>query len=393
MRRTFWLTLLAGILLVSAACGDTSPTADDIIDSTIQAVQSISDYQASVDLSFTAPESGELSMDVVTSGSLTMAMLGGEPPQFRGDVTESTLNVFPEGTIVVFASTSYLYDPAQDTLFTASQGRGGNASQLYRLPLLFLNTMNDMVQTLTSSGVDRTLEGEEDMHGFTTYKIVATPNADAASSPLAEGESLTVWVDKESSLPVQITSSNTEGEQTLSVTSMEVNAGIDESVFTVEPPEGAAVVDMTEPEPVADLEEASDLAGFAAPTPGYLPESLPTDPSTVEFQQTPLGNMISQTYATQLEGETSPDGSPATGAVHISALNATNGLPEQLPAALPPGANTSTVDVNGAEGLLLSIGEGQATLSWQQEDTVYIVRGSGFGQDEVVQVAENLTTQ
>jgi hypothetical protein len=301
--------------------------------------------------------------------------------------------MFPEDTIAVFAPTSYLYDPAQETLFTASQGRGGNASQLYRLPLLFLSTMNEAVQTLTSSAVEQTLAGEEDIHGFSTYKIEATPAADAPRSPLAEGESLTVWIDQESNLPVQITSSSAEGEQTLSVTSMAVNAGVDESVFTVEPPDGAAVVDMTEPETVASLEEASDLADFTAPTPGYLPDSLPADPTTVEFQQTPIGSMITQIYATELEGETSAEGGPATGSVHISALNATNGLPEQLPTALPPGANTSTVDVNGAEGLLLSIGDGQATLSWQQEDTVYIVRGSGFGQEEVVQVAENLTVQ
>lgn len=380
-----------------AAAGDASAgtpaSAQAVVEQTVQAFQALQDYTGAVTISFSEPQAGELSMDVALKGSLAIGLLGGEPPMFRGDVTASNLSTLPEGTIAIFGPTSYLYNPTQQIVYSAQRDRSGSGSQLYRLPLMFLSSMNQALQILTSPAVNQTVAGEEQIGSFNTVKIENSPaEGGGPMSPLAAGEQYTVWIDTATNMPVQVLYMRPDGEQRLMVTSMSVNAGVDDSVFMLETPAGATEQELAPPETVDSRETASSQAGFTAPVPRYLPEGLSTMPTNVAVQQTPLGGRILQSHTTQA-AENAPDGSPATIGIHIDALNAAGGLLEQLPSALPPGASSSEVQINGQDAVMVSIGEGQATLSWRQGDTLYTIRGSGYGEDEVRQVAEGLTIE
>jgi hypothetical protein len=328
-------------------------------------------------------------MDVIMEGSLAGSLLGlGDMPSVRAEVTSSTLGVLPEGAVAVFAPTSYFYNPTESVVLTADRDAGTGGSQLYRLPLMFISSMTQALQNLTSPASDCTVEGEEEIGDFTTTHIMCVAAEDAGTSaPLQEGETFETWIDTETNMPVQVIYETGTSEQTLTITSMEVNAGVDESAFDYEPPSDAEVIDVTEPDTVTSLDEAASSAGFTPPTPGYLPEDLPTEPTSIEIQETPLGSLVSHAYTTDVEAETGQ----GTAGITIDTLMLAGDAPERLPVSAPPGAAASAVDINGNDGILLSVNEGQASVSWQQDGMILTVRGSGgYGQDEVVQVAESL---
>lgn len=388
IRRTLSLASAFLILLALVACGGNGAqntadmTVEQIAENTIQAFQGLQSFQGALDVSFTTPQTGQLSLNATMQGGLAGAALGGEPPNFRGEITSSSIEGLPVGTVAVFAPTSYFYNPAENVVYTANRTTPGGASQLYRLPMLFISTMNETLQNLTSPAVNQTIVGEETLGSFTTVKIEAVPAEGATGGPLAAGEKSTIWIDTATNIPVQVIFSSPEGEQKMTITSMQVNGSVDTAAFTFEPPAGAEVVELGPPSTVADLDEASDEAGFTAPTPGYLPEGVDNTPTTVSIQETPAGFIIMQTYGAGGD----------QGTIHIDTIQLTGGL-EQLPASPPPGAASSTVDINGQSALLLVIREGQAALSLRQGDFLYTIRGNGFGQEEVIQIAENLETE
>lgn len=372
-----------------APAATTDESADAVVESTLQAFQGLQNLQASVDIAFSAPESGELSMDVIMEGSLAGGLLGvGDMPSLRAEVTGSTLDVLPEGTVAVFAPTSYFYNPTENVVLTADREAGTGGSQLYRLPLMFISSMTQVLQNLTSPANDCTVAGEEAIGDFTTTHVTCVPAADAGdNAPLKAGETLETWIDKETSLPVQVLFETETSKQTLTITSLEVNGEIDEAAFDYEPPDDAEVVDVTDPETVDSLEEASSSAGFTVPVPGYLPDGLPTEPTSIEVQETPLGSIVVQAYTTEVEAET---GTGSAG-ITIDTLMLAGDEPERLPVSAPPGAAASAVEINGQDGILMSVNEGQASLSWQQDGMIITVRGGGgYGQDEVIKVAEAL---
>ncbi len=386
IRRILSIAVCFSITLALVACGNNTGTGnvnlsvDQIAENSIQAFQGLQSYEGLVRFDFTEPTAGWLTIEVWMDGALTLGSMAGEPPRFRGEVIDSTIEGLPGGTVAIFAPTSFFYNPDEQVVYTAKQGTPGAAAQLYRLPMLFITTMNQMLQTLTVPTVNQTVVGKEKLGEFDTIKIEATAAPDATSGPLTGDDKTTIWIDTATNLPVKIiTVTDAHGTQTMTVSEMKVNQGVDAERFSYDPPADATVIELGPPVTVASLEEASSQAGFTAPRPGYLPEGVPTTPTTVSVQETPAGFSIMQTYG---EGGES-------GAVYIDTLQLTSAL-AQLPLAPPPGASSSKVDINGVEALVLVIGEGQASVSMRQGDFLYVIRGNGFGEDEIIKVAEQL---
>lgn len=388
-RRIVSVALCFYITLALVACGNTNTSTTNTVDisveqiaeNAVQAFQGLQSYEGSLDVSFTTPVAGQMSMDVWMQGALTMGSMTGEPPQFRGEVTDSNIEGLPTGTVAIFAPTSLFYNPTEQVVYTVKRGTPGAAAQLYRLPMLFITTMNQTLQTLTVPTVNRTVVGKERLGDFETIKIEASAAPDATGGPLTGDDKMTIWIDTATNLPVKMIFLTDAGEQTMTVREMRVNQGVDAERFSYDPPAEATVIELGPPVNVANLDEASQKAGFTAPTPGYLPADVPTTPTTVSVQETPAGFAIMQVYG---EGGDS-------GTVYIDSLQLTSAL-AQLPLAPPPGASSSKVEINGVEALLLVIGEGQASLSLRQGDFLYVIRGNGFGEDEIIKVAEQLQT-
>ncbi len=111
-------------------------------------------------------------------------------------------------------------------------------------------------------------DGEETVASRTVYKIVVMP--DVSACPGIEGDpqqylaklgTLTVWVDKETFLPLKTEQTSSDGgAYVYTVTRIEVGGDIADSTFAYEAPEGVAVQD------VANMTEAKNVLS------GYPPE-------------------------------------------------------------------------------------------------------------------------
>jgi outer membrane lipoprotein-sorting protein len=117
--------------------------------------------------------------------------------------------------------------------------------------------------------------GEETVANRTAYKIRVTPDASAcpemagvpAKDVIAKLGVLTVWVDKETFLPLRTEQATPDGGVSIyTVTQIEVGGDIGESTFAYEAPEGVAVQE------VANLTEAKNVLS------GYVPDSTPPTP-------------------------------------------------------------------------------------------------------------------
>ncbi len=366
------------------------PTADVVVADVQNAFDSLEYYQGSVDVSYTKPVEASASLDVFMKGSLSGIAIG-DFPQIKGEVTSSTLSQVPEGSIAVFDSISYFYDPVKNQVIKADRdSEAGGNSQLFRIPMMFISIMTQSLDRLTSSDYTQEVVGEEQIGDFNTYKIECTSS---------EGDKDTVWVDQETSLPVQVDLPNDIGGLKATVTSMEVNTGFDDSEIAFESPEGAEEVELGEAAGVASLEEASSQAGFTAPQPGYLPEDLDPEPSKISVQETPAGNVIAQVYGTTPEEMTGDEAEDAMmpKQITIEVLKASEELPVgDMPANVGGGTDANQIEIHGETGTLMKVGEddeGLIIISWVKDNTFYTVNGSGYSQEEVTKVAEGLAIE
>jgi hypothetical protein len=241
-----------------------------------------------------------------------------------------------------------------------------------------------------------TVAGDETVGDFETTRIELNPN-DITSTIMAPGASGTIWIDKDTNLPVKFDYSE-EGFGVLwEVNSMSLEP-LDDSVF--EPgddiPADATEVASDEMSPiteVASLDEAADEAGFTPLTPSYLPGDLPGEPSSVGVQQTPLGNVVIQNYAVtenvEADSETVPedfeDFDPVESqSIVIRAIQSEVGFPGSV------SGTVSDVTVRGQDATLTNISDERVSVSWVEDGVMYEVSSDGYGEDEVLQVAEGL---
>lgn len=389
-----------GTAATPATGGATAPTPADsgttgggdarsIVDESLVAMAEVENYHATIDMSFSGSQSGEVSLEVYQKGSL-VGTTGTDRPQFKGIVIKSTVVSLPEKTTVVYGTTSCMYDPVQNVVVQATDGKSIGNSELYNL---FLGSQVRVTALFSEKIADPSVAGEEKVGSFDTTKITLTPK-EAASRALAPGAKGTVWIDKATNIPVQLDYSEDGFGTKWTVTSLSTEALGDEPFASCGAPAEATTVQASEVGKVVkvdSMEAATTEAGFTPLLPGYLPDGLPTDPSGIGVQATPLGPIITLTYATSKEatpGTEFPgmeDVKAREGtSITIRAFKGTVALPTSLP------GTASSVTVRGQQGTLEVAGEDQATLSWQEDGVVYTITASGYGESEVTKVAEGL---
>lgn len=391
---------LISLIFVLAACGGEEattgggggggeppalPSAEELTADVRNAFQNLEDYHATLDITFGGPIPGKVTMDVFMRGAIS-GFASGNMPDVRGEILQSDLSQLPQGAIAVFAQTSYFYDPTDNVVLKAEQNaQGSGGSQLYRIPMMFFGIMTQSYDKLTSPQFTQTVLGTEQVGSYNTYKV---------SCVAPDGMEDTIWIDQETYLPVQVELDLGVGKQHATITSMEVNPGLDDSHFAFTAPEGAREVVLGEMETVGTLDEASNKAGFAAPAPGYLPADLGPDPVQIQVQNTPLGSNIMQMYGTaSLEGDPSAEATVPR-QVTIETLKPTKDLPvDEMPSSMAGDTEATKVDIRGQSGTMMQTGEGEEAfviLSWLENGVFYVVSGSGYPAEEVTKIAEGL---
>jgi outer membrane lipoprotein-sorting protein len=401
---SLFLSIFAALaMLVVSGCGNNNEPAEDgggstaeaeaILESTRLAMAQLDNYQADLTMDFSGQSEGTVRMEVFLKGNF-LGDTGGERPQFKGIVTESTLPSAPEGTVAILGPTSYVYDPTQNVVAVGQEGSDSPQpySDLYGL---FLGNQTRAVTLISPNVTNPTVAGEETVGEFETTRIELNPT-DLTSTIMAPGASGTIWIDKDTSLPVKFDYSEDGFGVVWTVNSMSLEP-LEDSVFEpgdAIPADATEIGEETSPiSEVASLDEAVNEAGFTPLVPSYLPSELPSTPTSVGVQQTPLGSIIIQSYAVSEDVEADPETVPEdfenfnpieTRSIVIRAIQSEVGFPGSL------AGTTSEVNVRGQDATLTSIDNGRVTVTWVEDGTMYEVVSNGYGEDEVLQVAEGL---
>lgn len=377
----------------TAASSGTSGNAANIIKDSVGAAANVKDYQGTIDLTYTGTGAGTISMDIALKGGLGATDDGAAAlPQFKGTVTKSTLPTVPSGTVAVLGKTSFIYDPTSKVVL-----KGGPSSASSEVYNLFLGSQTKAITLFSSDLATPTLAGDEKVGNYNTSKITFAPKENVAST-FGKGAKGTVWIDKDSKLPVQLDYQEEGGGQKWTISNLQVNKGVDDAKLSFTPPADAQVVDATAfgtPVSVANLDEAKSKAGFALPVVSYLPGDLPKTATSVSVQTTPVGNIIAADYS--IKGANAPITTPFPGAKGTAPATSQKGITIRalksqvpLPTNLPSGATISDVTVGGAKGTLAVLNETAAILTFSKGGVFYTISSSGYGKDEVTKVAEGL---
>jgi hypothetical protein len=416
MKRSFTylilLVLFAGLL---AACGEEStPTANSgsntgtgtstgtgtgtggnataVIRDAVGAAAAVKDYQSTIDLTYTGTGAGTITMDVALKGNLAATDEGPVVlPQFKGSVTRSTLPTIATGTVAVLGKNTLLYDPTNKLVLKG--GASAASSEVYNL---FLGSQSKAATLFSSDLATSSLAGDEKVGSYNTSRVNFVPKEGVAST-FGKGAKGSVWLDKESKLPVQLDYSEEGGGQKWTVTNLQVNKGVDDAKLAFTPPADAKVVDASQfgqTKQVANLDEAKAAVGFGLAVVSYLPADLPRNPTSVGVQTTPAGNIITANYTvkvtapivTPFPNAKGKDAATSEKGISIRALKSTVNLPSNLPS----GAAISEVTVGGQKGTLAVLNNATAILTFTKDGVFYTISSSGYGKDEVTKVAGGL---
>jgi hypothetical protein len=187
----------------------------------------------------------------------------------------------------------------------------------------------------------------------------------------AVGGIINLWVGQESSLPLAMEyTGGSMGEFSATVIEFEVNAGVDETLFTFEVPADAEVVTFADLEPKSmTLAQASESAEFEFLT----PTETPAGATLVDILD--VRGALVQRY-------TLPDG----GSFTIAQGSSADGSAETR----TPSTESQSVDVRGTSGQLFESEDGtQVLLTWTDGDLYYVIAGD-LTAEQALTVAESL---
>lgn len=372
-RHLLLIVALLGALLL-AACGQSLPTAEEIVDRMEAARAATNDAHAIVAIDFTSPErSGSLVVEgwMEKTGETDAA---GEPiARLRIQVLEASEEGLKDTLVVSDGETFWLYNPAENTVIT------GSASEMGERGPTDPAGAADALQRIVGEGLDAlelTVVGEEQVAGKPTWKVDFTPKAETSAQLQLDGViEGSMWVDEALAIPLKLTLDASDfGQGSVEVRNIETNTGLSAELFRFTPPPGAEVVQAAELvsrlQPRAStLEEARTDVSFALREPGYLPAGM----SLVEVRVIGTGTVI-----LNYTGE--------SGSVSVVQSNEEVGRDREPPA----GSEVRTVAVGGATGTLITGGDGQGSLlRWEQDGIRYVVAGT-ISSDEALRVAEGL---
>lgn len=374
MRRlTLLLVTMLGALIL-AACGNTLPTAEEIVERMEAARAATNDAHAVVAIDFSSPEqSGSLVIEGWTQKTGETSPNGEPIARLRAEVLEASQEGL-KGTLVVSdGETFWLYNPAENTVITGEADKLKDAAA--GTPAGAATALTDLVgQGLDA--VELEVLGSEQVAGKQTWKVKVTPKAETSAQLQLDGIiEGTMWVDEALALPLKLTLDASDlGQGSLEARSIETNTGLSAELFTFTPPADATIIQAEElaaqMEPkAATLDEARTSVSFAVREPGYLPTGL----ALVEVRVIGTTTVILN-YA----GE--------GGSVSLVQSNEEVGRDREPPA----GSAVSEVAIGDSTGTLISGADGQGSLlRWEQAGVRYVVAGTLAG-DEAVKVAEGL---
>ena len=371
-KRNIWIVGGAILLLVALASAFVSmqPTAKDILKQTIETSKTIENGHAVVNINVDSPEE-KVSATVEIWG--VHAEDG--PGSFRMEVLETDREEAVGAVIVSDGDTVWAYSPAKNTVFmgTAEEAK---AVMEEKQPMREEFNMDEFAHPETAEeAVDKLLEyfeisrtGTETIGNAITYQLELKPIPEQMPAEYtAVGGLLNLWIDQSRSVPLAFSyTGGAIGEVSITTQELEINQGVDETLFTFEIPNGAEVVGFADMKPESlSLDEAAASAEFELLT----PDAVPAGATLVDVLN--VKGMLVQQY-------TLTDG----GSFSI-AQGKTN---EEM----KPSTEEQTVEVRGVAGsLFVSEENDKVLLTWSEGEVSFYIAGN-LTAEQALTIAESL---
>lgn len=381
-RKRFLSILLAILVLAVTAVAIGAfviPTAEDLLVQAIEASESITDGHAIVEVAIDVPEQA-MSGTVEAWGRLNAGPNG--EPAFRVEVlTADEADLI--GTIAVSdGSQFWVWNPAENTVLVgqfeelyariaeelAGQEFDHNDDRDFdeaNVPETPEEAVAKLLEYFTAERAGSNVIGETAVN---TVRLIPIPEQ-MPEEVRAAGGLLNVWLRDGDSAPMGLEYVGSAlGSGVARATFLELNQGVDDTVFTFTTPDGATVID------VADLElpDHDELAEAAAAEPDFTLLAPTTLPDEATFRETTnLRGAIVDHYGL-------PNGRSFTIAQGRTAVN------------LTPDEGGESVTVRGVPGMLYEdVANGRTLLNWTEAEIQYWIGGDLTG-EEALAIAESL---
>ena len=371
-KRNIWIVGGAILLLVALASAFVimQLTAKDILKQTIETSKTIENGHAVVSINVDNPEE-KVSATVEVWG--VHAEDG--PGAFRMEVLETDREEAVGAVIVSDGDTVWAYSPAKNTVFmgTAEEAK---AVMEEKQPMREEFNMDEFAHPETAEeAVDKLLEyfevsrtGAETIGSAIAYQLELKPIPEQMPAEYtAVGGLLNLWIDQNRSVPLAFSyTGGAIGEVSIITQELEINQGVDETLFTFEIPNGAEVVGFADMKPESlSLDEAAASAEFELLT----PDAVPAGATLVDVLN--VKGMLVQQY-------TLTDG----GSFSI-AQGKTN---EEM----KPSTEEQTVEVRGVAGsLFVSEENDKVLLTWSEGEVSFYIAGN-LTAEQALTIAEFL---
>jgi outer membrane lipoprotein-sorting protein len=371
-KRNLWL--LSGVVILVAALVSAfvimQPSAKDILVQTLETTKTIHDAHAIVDVSVDGPEE-QVSGTVEVWGQHEE----GSPGAFRLEVLATDKTEAVGGVVVSDGETVWAYSPSQNKVFT---GTLEEAKQMLaeKQPLDDEFNQGDFEHPENAEeAVDKLLEyleadrtGSETIAGQPAYQLELKPIPEQMPAKYAAvGGLVNLWIDKSRNVPLAATyTGGSMGEASITAKELEINAGVDERLFSFEIPAGAEVVNFADLEPKSlTLDEAAASADFEFLTPAVTPEGA----TLVD---------VLDVHSTIVQRYTLPDG---------GSFSIAQGQADETP---KPSTEEQDVEVRGVAGSLFVSEDGKRVLLTWSEGGVYFYVAGDLTPDQALAMAESL---
>lgn len=371
----FAAALISGFVLMQESV-------EDILVQTLETTKTITDGHAVVAINIDSIEKDAY-------GEIEVWARRGDDGQgaFRIEVIKSDDIKAQDAVIVSDGETLWAYSPSENKVFVGTPEEakammeenefmpGGFHSDKEGIPEdgehQHPETPEEAVQKLLEY-FNVSKSGSETVADETAYQLEMLPIPEKMPAEYtAVGGIVNLWIGQDSNLPLGVEyTGGSMGEFNATVLQLEVNAGVEESLFTFEVPADAEIVTFADLEPQSlTLEEASGAAEFEFLTPAETPAGA----TLVDILE--VRGALVQRYALQ-------DGGSFTVAQGLSGQDSTE--------MSTTSSDSQSVEVRGTSGQLFESEDGsQVLLTWTDGDLYYVVAGDLTPQ-QALSVAESL---
>jgi len=367
------LLVIGGVVLIAVLVSGFAlmqPSAEDILVQTMETLETINDAHAVVEVDVDTVEKD-------STATIEVWGLRGEdgPGAFRVEVLETSEENAAGAVVVSDGKNLWAYTPAEGKVFV---GTAEEAKEMMADKEPFMGEFDKADFEHPESPVEAvqllleyfTAEksGTELVANSTARLLKLEPIPEQMPAEYtAVGGYINLWIDENRSVPLSVEYTGSSfGEINVTVTNLDINAGVDEALFTFEVPADAEVISFADLAPQSlSLAEAAAAVDFEFLTPAETPEGA-TLVDVLEVRGT-----IVQRY-------TLPEGGSFSVAQGVSDDTSQPSTEKQL------------VEVRGVSGTIFIAEDGnQVMLTWTEGNLYYSIAGD-LTADQAIMIAESL---